>query len=145
MGKNTRHRNAESGAQNRERRVSSTLPRFRTLCLSLPDTHEKIAWGEPTFRTPRRMFATFANGTTHHGNGRDAAWILAAPGRQERMVKSAPTRFFVPPYVGVTGWIGVWLDKVCDWDELADILESAHELASAKKKTRSVPRTRVGV
>ena len=50
------------------------------------------------------------------------------------MVKNAPAGFFVPRYVGVSGWLGVWLDDVCDWEELADILKSAHELAMAKGK-----------
>jgi len=114
---------------------SRALTRLRKLCLALPDASEKIAWGEPTFRT-RKVFAMFASASNHHGAGRDAVWIFAAPGRQDRMVKSAPTRFFVPPYVGVSGWIGVWLDDVCDWDELADILKSAHALASAKPAAR---------
>lgn len=48
------------------------------------------------------------------------------------MVRTAPDRFFVPPYVGVSGWIGVWLDDVCDWGELADVLTSAHELARTR-------------
>ena len=35
----------------------------------------------------------------------------------------------MPKYVGVMGWIGIWLDKVCDWDELAHIIKAAHEFA----------------
>ena len=73
---------------------------------------------------------------THHGGGRHSAWVLAAPGRQARMVRTAPDRFFVPPYVGPSGWFGVWLDDVCDWDELADILTSAHALAVAKGRPK---------
>jgi predicted DNA-binding protein (MmcQ/YjbR family) len=108
------------------------LAKLRKICLALPNASEKLSHGEPTFWAPKRMFASFADASTHHGNGRHAAWIKAAPGRQERMVRTAPDRFFVPPYVGVSGWIGVWLDDVCDWDELAEILKSAHELAQRK-------------
>lgn len=110
------------------------LTKLRALCLALPNAIEKTSHGEPTFWSPKRMFATFANASTHHGRGRHAAWLKAAPGRQERMVRTASDRFFVPPYVGVNGWLGVWLDEVCEWEELGQILASAHELAQAKGK-----------
>jgi len=117
------------------------LIRLRKICLALPNAEEKLAWGEPTFRSPKRIFAMFAAADSHHGRGRPGVWIMAAPGRQARMVRSAPDRFFVPPYVGPNGWIGVWLDDECDWDELADILTSAHTLAQgpagAKSRMRS--------
>ena len=61
---------------------------------------------------------------------------MAAPGRQARMIRTAPDRFFVPPYVGVDGWLGVWLDEVCDWRELAAILASAQELAEGPPRPR---------
>jgi len=104
------------------------------MCLALPDVKETISHGAPTFWSPKRTFATFADGSSHYGRGRHSVWILAAPGRQERMVRSAPDRFFVPPYVGPGGWFGVWLDDVCDWDELGDILRSAHQLAVEKSR-----------
>ena len=31
------------------------------------------------------------------------------------MVRANPERFFVPPYVGPSGWIGVHLDGDIDW------------------------------
>ncbi len=108
------------------------LARLRKLCLALPEAHEVEAWSEPTFRVRNRMFAAFADARTHHGDGRHAVWIKAAPGHQERMGRTAPARFFVPPYVGPAGWLGVWLDAGCDWDELEAILKDAHALAGAK-------------
>lgn len=114
------------------------LTKLRKICLALPDVKETTSHGAPTFWSPKRTFATFADASNHHGGGRHAVWVLAAPGRQERMVRTAPDRFFVPPYVGVSGWLGVWLDDVCDWDELSDILKSAHALAVLK----SNPKTR---
>ena len=73
----------------------------------------------------------FANANNHHGRGRHAVWIKAAPGRQARAIQTDPTRFFVPPYTGPSGWIGVYLDEQTRWDELADILRDAHALAGA--------------
>lgn len=109
------------------------LSRLRRLCLALPEAHEVEAWGEATFRVRNKMFATYADASNHHGRGRHAAWVKAAPGRQARMVQTAPTRFFVPPYVGKAGWIGIWLDDDCNWDELADILRAAYLLNAPKK------------
>jgi predicted DNA-binding protein (MmcQ/YjbR family) len=109
------------------------LIRFRKLCLALPEAYEVASHGEPTFRAGKKMFAMYANAGNHHGAGRHAAWIKAAPGRQARMTRTAPGRFFVPAYVGPSGWIGVWLDEVCDWAELADILRDAYRLVAPKR------------
>jgi predicted DNA-binding protein (MmcQ/YjbR family) len=109
--------------------VSRTLTRLRKICLSFPGATEKTSWGSPTFRGSKRIFAMYASKENHHGKGRDGVWVMAAPGRQERMVRTHPGRFFVPPYVGCMGWLGIWLDKDCDWDELVHILKAAHELA----------------
>jgi hypothetical protein len=60
-------------------------------------------------------------------------WVKAEPGNQDLMVRSAPDRFFVPPYVGPSGWIGVWLDGRCDWAELADLLRDAYRMTAPKR------------
>lgn len=111
------------------------LTKLRAICLALPDVKETVSHGAPVFWSPKRTFASFADASNHHGRGRHAVWVLAAPGRQERMVRTAPDRFFVPPYVGVSGWIGVWLDDVCDWEELTEILKAAYEVARARSSS----------
>ena len=111
----------------------SPLARLQRLCLALPEAHEVKAWGEPTFRVKNKMFAMYANANNHHGGGRHAVWVKAAPGRQQRAVRTAPARFFVPPYMGPSGWIGVWLGRECDWDELADILRDAYRQVAPKQ------------
>jgi hypothetical protein len=49
------------------------------------------------------------------------------------MVEAAPDRFFVPPYVGPSGWVGIWLDPRTDWDELAGLLADAWRLVAPKR------------
>ena len=49
------------------------------------------------------------------------------------MIEAEPTRFFKPPYVGPSGWIGVWLDGKVDWNELADLLRDAYRMTAPKK------------
>ncbi len=109
------------------------LVRLRKLCLALPDAHEVEAWGEPTFRVRNKLFAMFAAPNNHHGGGRPAVWCKAAPGNQSIMVRAAPGRFFVPPYVGPSGWVGIWLDRNPDWDEVADLLRDSYRLIAPKK------------
>ena len=109
------------------------ITRLRKLCLALPEAHEVEAWGEPTFRVRNKMFATFADANNHHGGGRPAAWLKAGPGEQGLLVRAAADRFFVPPYVGPSGWVGVWLDGNVDWDELRELLEDGYRLVAPKK------------
>jgi predicted DNA-binding protein (MmcQ/YjbR family) len=111
----------------------SPLTRLRKLCLALPDAHEVEAWGEPTFRVRNKLFAMFAAPNNHHGGGRPAVWCKAAPGNQSIMVRASPGRFFVPPYVGPSGWVGIWLDRNPDWDEVADLLRDSYRLIAPKK------------
>jgi hypothetical protein len=64
--------------------------------------------------------------TDHHGDGRFAIWCPAPQGLQQMLVEADSERFFVPPYVGHRGWLGVRLDRGLDWDELAGIIEDAY-------------------
>jgi hypothetical protein len=108
------------------------LTRIRTLCLALPETSERLSHGAPTFfvRGKRAFLMVMRN---HHGDGRFALWCAAPPGMQQTLVDVDPERFFVPPYVGHRGWLGVRLDRGLDWDELAGIAEDAYaEVAPPK-------------
>jgi len=62
----------------------------------------------------------------HHGDGRVALWCKSTKSEQQQRVEAAPERFFVPPYVGVSGWVGVRVDGAStDWDEVAIVVEEA--------------------
>jgi predicted DNA-binding protein (MmcQ/YjbR family) len=114
--------------------------RARKICLSFPDAAEKEAWGEATFRRGK-MFAMFAD--NHHNDGRIAMWLRAADGVQEILVGAAPNKFFVPPYMGPSGWIGVCLDGDVDWDEVTDLVREAYELTAPSKAASKKPRRAV--
>jgi hypothetical protein len=103
---------------------AQTLERLRGICLGLPETTERPSHGAPTFfvRGKRAFLMVLAN---HHGDGRFAIWCAAAPGTQQLLVDADPERFFVPPYVGHRGWLGLRLDRGLDWDEVAGIAEDA--------------------
>jgi hypothetical protein len=108
------------------------LAKVREICLALPETSERQSHGAPTFfiREKRSFLMVLTN---HHGDGRFAIWCAAPEGMQDMLVAADGERFFVPPYVGHRGWLGVRLDRGIHWDELAGIVEDAYaEVAPAK-------------
>jgi hypothetical protein len=108
------------------------LAKLREICLALPETSERPSHGAPTFfiREKRSFLMVLAN---HHGDGRFAIWCAAPEGMQKMLVDADGDRFFVPPYVGHRGWLGLRLDRGIHWDELAGIVEDAYaEVAPAK-------------
>ena len=108
------------------------LRRLREVCLVLPEAFEKEAWGECTFRvTGGSMFAMTDN--NHHGSGHVAVWVKAPPMVQEILVNSDPKRFFIPPYMGPKGWVGVRLDAKVKWDEVAGILKDGYQMSVPKR------------
>ena len=112
---------------------TESIERVRRICLELPEAAEKEAWHEPTWRVRNRVFAMFASSENHHGAGRDAVWLPAPEGAQQMLTEVAPERFFVPPYVGPSGWIGVWLDGDVDWAELRELVADSYRLVAPKK------------
>lgn len=110
----------------------SPLARLRKLCLAFPEAHEVEAWGEPTFRIRNKLFAMYS-GPSQHGAGRHAVWCKAPPGDQELMVRMAPSRFFRPPYVGPSGWVGIYLDRDTDWKELRGLIEESYRMTAPKR------------
>jgi hypothetical protein len=115
-----------------ERQQATVLGKLREICLAFPETSERLSHGAPTFfvREKRSFLMVLTN---HHGDGRFAIWCAAPDGMQKMLVEADPERFFVPPYVGHRGWLGVRLDRGIHWDELAGIAEDAYaEVAPAR-------------
>ncbi|HET7845022.1 MAG TPA: MmcQ/YjbR family DNA-binding protein, partial [Xanthomonadales bacterium] len=104
----------------------------RELCLAFPEAEGFTSHGSPNYRTPKgRTFATYL--VNHHGDGRLALWLAMPPGAQEQHVAAQPKHFFVPPYVGPRGWLGVNLDKGLDWKRIAALVRTAYEHVSPPK------------
>lgn len=122
-------------ARGSRRVATAALARVRKICLALPETAEKIAWGEPTFRVRKKLFVMFAN--NHHNDGRIAIWCNAPEGAQRALVEADPVQFFVPPYVGPGGWLGIRLDSDPDWAAVAALIEQAYRTTALKKRAVS--------
>jgi predicted DNA-binding protein (MmcQ/YjbR family) len=104
------------------------LVRLRQICLAFPEVTEQGGVGDPTFRVRDKIFAM-----RHPVDGRLSLWCKASPGAQHVLVDSDPGRFFVPPYVGHHGWVGMWLDVAIDWDEVADLIEESYRMTAPKR------------
>ncbi len=114
------------------------IKRLREVCLALPEAFEKEAWGECTFRvTGGSMFAMTDN--NHHDSGHVAVWVKAPPMVQEILVNSDSKRFFVPPYMGPKGWVGVRLDYKVNWEEVAAILKDGYMMSAPKRLSGRAP------
>lgn len=119
------------------RDVERVLARLRGICLALPESSERLSHGEPTFFVGAKagkggkVFAMFSN--DHHGDGKVAFTCPAAPGAQELLIEADPQRFYRPPYVGPSGWVGVRLDVALDWQETAELVEESYRLVAPKR------------
>jgi|SRR5277367_143601 len=105
--------------------AQDTHQAVRDACLWLPEAEEFVSHGSPNFRVRGKTFATYT--VNHHGDGRVALWLNAPPGSQELHVTAEPLHFFVPPYVGPRGWLGVVLDHGIAWKRVTALVREAYE------------------
>ena len=110
--------------------------RLRALCTALPEVEERLSHGEPTwFVRGKKSFVMLAD---HHHDDRLGFWCAAPEGAQRSLVAAAPVRYFVPPYVGPRGWLGVRLDLAdrgegdVDWEAVAQHVEDAYRVVAPK-------------
>jgi predicted DNA-binding protein (MmcQ/YjbR family) len=107
------------------------LERLRSLCLALPEATEKEAWGDPTWRVKDKIFAMLKG---NFAGGRPSLWLKAERGAQEELVGADPDLFFVPPYVGHKGWVGVYLDGArLRFDVIADLVRESYQLIAPQR------------
>jgi len=118
-----------------KREQTRIFERLRKICLALPETSERLSHGEPAFFYREKK--SFLNiDTDHHGSRHFAAWCAAPLGAQDTLVRSDPETFFVPPYVGHRGWVGMRLDRDPDWDQVKAIIEDAYAQVSKPRAKR---------
>jgi hypothetical protein len=101
----------------------------RRHALSLPQAIEQETWGTPTFRVRKKIFVMF-------GEGGGEAWVKSTHEEQHALVSMDPATFFVPPYVGPNGWVGVRLAKV-DAGEMRDLVTEAWRLTAGVRLVKA--------
>lgn len=121
--------------KNDVRRMAPKKPtdRLRAICLAMPESEERETWEIPTYRIRGKIFALESA-----IDERPAVWCKGQEGSQELLVSADPQRFFVPPYLGHKGWIGMWLDNRADWTEVAELVRRSYRLIAPKKLVASL-------
>jgi hypothetical protein len=124
-------------------RLEAAMERIRPVALALPGVVERPSHGSPTFFTAvGRRGRTFASVHDEREwyEGRLCLWAAAGSKEvQEALVSGGAERFFVPPYVGHRGWVGLRLDLPgLDWDEVAGVIEDAHAYVVDRSSGASV-------
>ena len=86
----------------------------------------------PTYRIANKIFAM-----ERPQDDALAVWCKAPPGSLAILTGADPKRFFVPPYVGPKGWIGIRLDRRADWKEVAALIARSYGLIAPKRRASS--------
>jgi predicted DNA-binding protein (MmcQ/YjbR family) len=109
------------------------LADLRRVCLALPETVEVEAWGRPTFRAGKKIFAVFT------GSEEDRYTVIFKPDAEERPALLGDDRFYSPPYWGPSGWLGLDLTAgPVDWDEVAELVETSYRHVALKRMLKTL-------
>jgi hypothetical protein len=113
------------------------VERVRKLCLKLPEANERISHGEPTWFAGKGKVFAMLDGH-HHDSPHLSVWLPQPLGAQEALIDADPERFFRPPYVGVSGWVGVVLDTKPDWGVVEGLIREAYVHVATGKLRKAV-------
>src|SRR5947209_10265774 len=94
------------------------LEEVRAICLALPEATEVEAWGHPTFRAGKKMFAGFGEDAEGLSLG-----LKVGHERQDELLNDG--RFYPTPYAARQGWVSLRLDGNTDWDEVGGLVREA--------------------
>jgi hypothetical protein len=109
------------------------LKELRASCLSFPESSEVEAWGRPTFRAGKKLFAVFT------GSEESRYSVVFKPEPDERDALIADDRFYVPPYFGPSGWLALdFTAAPVEWDEVGELMESSYRQVALKRMLRAL-------
>jgi predicted DNA-binding protein (MmcQ/YjbR family) len=109
------------------KQLDKLFNRIRAICLALPEAKEVEAWGHPTFRAPKKMFA--ACGADPDGNA--SLGLKVGFDRQEELLSDE--RFFETPYASHQGWVSLRLQPKMDWTEVTGLVTEAYRQVAIKR------------
>jgi predicted DNA-binding protein (MmcQ/YjbR family) len=111
-----------------------SLERVRSLCLALPEAFELETWDHPTFRVGGGRGRIFCTAATDGSS----LTLKADPVEREALLAQGG-QFFVPPYVGTKGWIGIRSEHPsADWEEIAELIATSYCLVAPKRLAAEV-------
>ena len=102
------------------------LSKLRELCLAFPEMKEVEAWGHPTFRAGKKLFAAFGDDDEGPTLGLKVGFA-----RQDELLRDK--RFYPTPYAAHQGWVSLLLDRNTDWTEIRGLLREAYRQVALKR------------
>lgn len=109
------------------------LAELREVCLALPESAEVEAWGRPTFRAGKKLFAVF------EGNDDHPFAVIFKPDAEERRALIEDSRFYVPAYFGPGGWLALdFTVAPVEWDEVSELLDTSYRQVALKRMLKEL-------
>jgi predicted DNA-binding protein (MmcQ/YjbR family) len=102
------------------------LLKLRGLCLTFPESKEVEAWGHPTFRAGKKLFAAYGD----DGEG-PTLGVKVGFQRQDELLQDS--RFYPTPYAARQGWVSLRLNSKTDWHEIAGLVREAYRQVALKR------------
>ena len=113
------------------RQYDKALNQVRKLCLALPEAREVEAWGHPTFRAGKKLFAAFGEEA-----GQLSLGLKMSHDRQEQLLNDG--RFFPTPYAARQGWVSLRIDGNTDWVEVDGLVREAYRQVALKRMLKAL-------
>jgi len=114
------------------------LARVRRIALALPEADEKVSHGRPAFFT-HKVFCYFGGSVRVDGEwvAHDAAIMMRPDPDDETALRQDP-RFWVPAYLGPSGWLGVDLTADTDWQEVAELVDASYRVTAPRRLVKQL-------
>ncbi len=112
------------------------LDRLRQTALAFPESAEVEAWGRPTFRAGKKIFAVF------EGNDEHPYAVIVKPDPSDRDALLDDPRFYIPAYYGPSGWLALdFTAAEVDWDEVRELLDASYRQVALKRMLKQLDQT----
>ncbi|MFU8947704.1 MmcQ/YjbR family DNA-binding protein [Mycetocola zhadangensis] len=105
------------------------VDRVRGICAEYPEFAEKLAWGRPTFRAGKKLFVVMGSSMERPHT------MVFKPDPDERPALFENDLFFVPPYFGPAGWLGMALEASdTDWTFVAELIDESYRQVALRRQ-----------
>jgi predicted DNA-binding protein (MmcQ/YjbR family) len=114
------------------------LARVRSVALALPEADEKISHGRPAFFT-QKVFCYYGGSVRidQEWIAHDAA-IMVRPDPDDDPALRQDARFWIPAYLGTSGWLGIDLDGDTDWQEIGELIDASYRVTAPRRLVREL-------
>jgi len=112
------------------------LVRVRAIALALPEADVKVSHGRPAFFT-QKVFCYYGGSQRIDGEWvpHDRA-VMVLPDPDDAPALRQDPRFWVPAYLGPSGWLGLDLDTETDWAEVAELIDASYRTTAPSRVVR---------